>query len=176
MQRVIWASLVILLMAAGCGAAQVLDQAEVPVTVRIPQMIILELNATELVFDESDFDYVFGDPKLLRVGVLVTKERAVTATISGNIPYTLVISAPEGFLFGANGDLLHVSQLQWRLSHSEPDEPWNELTVDRVAVLNGQPGRQEVDFDFLFTAFWENPAQVYRGEILFTVIPGDSGQ
>ncbi len=47
---------------------------------------------------------------------MATKIEAVTATVSGNVPYTLLISAPEEFLYGQRGGLVHISQLRWRHS------------------------------------------------------------
>lgn len=158
------------------GAVWALDSADVPVTAKIPQMIILELDATELVFEESDFDYVLGAAQRVTVGVVATKEQAVVATVSGNVPYTLSISAPHEFLVGLNGGLIHVSQLKWRLSDSKDRDDWRPLTLERVPVRSGPPGTMEVRFDFRLTAFWENPAQSYMGEILLTVIPVEDSQ
>ena len=158
------------------GAVWALDSADVPVTAEIPQMIILELDATELVFEESDFDYVLGPAQLVKVGVVATKEHAVTATVSGNVPYTLSIAAMEEFLTGTHGGLIHISQLKWRLTDSDNPEQWEPLTLERVSVKSGPPGTMEVRFDFQLTAFWENRAQMYTGSILLTVIPEESDE
>lgn len=136
-------------------------------------MIILFLDARELVFDEVDFDYVLGNADLTRVGVIATKNRAVMATILGNVPYTLFVSAPEEYYAGSNGGILHISQLRWRLSDHREAGGWESMSLERVPVQNGPPGTMDVEFDFQLTAYWENPAQVYGGQILFTVIPGE---
>lgn len=174
MNKVRAALLALCLVLAFPGAVWALDSADVPVTVKIPQMIILELDATELVFEEADFDYVLGPAQLVKVVVVATKEQAVTATVSGNVPYTLSIAALEEYLIGAYGGLIHISQLKWRLTDSDNPEHWEPLTLDRVPVKSGPPGTMEVRFDFQLTALWENPAQMYTGNILLTVIPEES--
>ena len=173
MSRAISGLLTLCVLLAFPAMAYALDKADIPVTVKIPQMVLLELDATELVFGESDFDYVLGTAQLVKVGVVATKDQAVTATVSGNVPYVLSIAAPEEYLIGTNGGLIHISQLKWRLTGSDDPEYWEPLTLDRVPVKGGPPGTMEVKFDFQLTAFWENPAQVYTGEILLTVIPDD---
>ncbi len=174
MRTIVSGILILVLVLVGAGIVWADDRADIPVTVRIPQMIIMELDATELVFNEVDFDYLLGSAHLTRVGVIATKLGAVTATISGNIPYTLLISAPEEFLIGMNGGLLHVSQLKWRLTDPGEVNGWQSIVLERVPVASGSPGTIEVDFDFQLTAYWDNPAQVYRGEILLTVIPDEA--
>lgn len=173
MRTMILAILIACLILAGVGSVSAEERAYIPVMVRIPQMIIMKLDATELVFNEVDFDYVLGTAHLTKVGVIATKERAVTATIAGNVPYTLYVSAPEEYFVGASGGLIHISQLRWRLTdHSETDS-WESVSLERVPVQSGPPGKMEVIFDFQMTAYWENPAQVYTGQILFTVIPDE---
>lgn len=176
MYRMPVALLVVCMILVHPAPVRAFDSADVPVTVRIPQMIVLEINATELIFEESDFDYVLGAAQRVTVGVVATKEQAVVATVSGNVPYTLSISAPHEFLVGLNGGLIHVSQLKWRLSDSKDRDDWRLLTLERVPVRSGPPGTMEVRFDFRLTAFWENPAQNYMGEILLTVIPVEDSQ
>lgn len=121
MKRLICITAVLVLTLIGAGVVQAQNQVQIPVIIHIPQIIIMTLDATELVFDKVDFDYVLGTARLTKVGVIATKREAVTVTIEGNIPYTLYISAPEEYLFGANGDLLHISQLTWGLSRGEAD-------------------------------------------------------
>jgi hypothetical protein len=172
MRTVISAILIAFFILAGAGGVFAYDRADIPVTVRIPQMIIMKLDATELAFNEVDFDYVLGNAYLTKVGVIAMKKRAVTATIAGNVPYTLYVSAPEDYFAGDNGGMIHISQLRWRLAdHSEADDRWKSISLERVPVQGGPPGKMEVLFDFQMDAYWENPAQIYRGQILFTVIP-----
>lgn len=147
---------------------------DIPVTVKIPQMIMLELDATELVFEEPDFDYILGTAELTKVGVMATKERGVTATVSGNVPFSLSISALDEFLTGRESGWIPISQLKWRLSDDEDANEWVELSMDRMRVTGGPPGTMEVEFDFQITAYWVSPAEVYRGAILLTVIPEES--
>lgn len=163
--------LIALLLLTVGGTAFALARGEVPVTARIPQMIVLELDANELVFDEVDFDYILGDAERTKTGVVATKQGAVTATVSGNVAYTLLISAPEEFFYGQRGGIIHISQLRWRLPPAYDGEAWEEITMERRPVKNGPAGVAEIIFDFQFTAFWENPAQIYAGEILLTVVP-----
>ncbi|NLL48357.1 MAG: hypothetical protein GX249_07215 [Firmicutes bacterium] len=171
MRTVIAAILIVSLLVAGSGLVFASDRAEIPVTVKIPQMIMMKLDATELVFNEVDFDYLLGDAHLTKVGVVATRKRAVTATISGNVPYTLFVSAPEEYLIGARGGTIHISQLRWRLTDRSEEDDWESISLERVQVRGGPPGTMEVVFDFQLTAYWENPAQVYGGQILLTVIP-----
>jgi len=178
-KRLICITAVLVLTLIGAGVVQAQNQVQIPVIIHIPQIIIMTLDATELVFDKVDFDYVLGTARLTKVGVIATKREAVTVTIEGNIPYTWYISAPEEYLFGANGDLLHISQLTWGLSRGEADGQgeggeMRALTLERVPVQSGPPGKLEIKLDFQLTAYWENPAQTYTGDILFTVIPDES--
>ncbi len=173
MRTVISSVLIFALVLGGAGVVWASDQADIPVTLRIPQMIIMKLDATELVFKEVDFDYLLGAANLTRVGVIASKKRAVSATIRANIPYTLFVSAPEEYFLGVSGGELHISQLKWRLSDPADANMWESITLERVPVQSGQPGTMKVPFDFQLTAYWENPAQTYRGEILLTVIPDE---
>ncbi|NMB02460.1 MAG: hypothetical protein GX971_13245 [Firmicutes bacterium] len=163
--------LALLLSLGIAGQVMAYGSADIPVIARIPQMIVLELDATELVFEESDFDYILGTAELTKVGVIATKERGVVATISGNVPYSLSISSLDEYLSGVDGGLIHISQLKWRLTEERDAKDWEALTIERVPVRGGPPGTLEVEFDFQFTAYWVDPAQVYRGAILLTVIP-----
>lgn len=172
MRPVILCILILTLILGGPGGVLAYyDKADVPVTIRILPTIIMELDATELVFNEVDFDYLLGAAHLTRVGIVATKGRAVTATISGNVPYTLLISAPEEYLPGVYGGFIHISQLRWRLPGADDDHGWQSITLERVPVRSGPPGTITVPFDFQFMAYWENPAQTYTGQILLTVIP-----
>ena len=173
MRTVISAILIAFLILAGAGSVYAGDRAYIPVTLRIPQMIIMKLDATELVFNEVDFDYVLDNAHLTKVGVIATKERAVTATMAGNVPYTLFVSAPDEYFAGSNGGMIHISQLRWRLADHSEDDSWESISLERVPVQDGGPGKMKVLFDFQMTAYWENPAQVYKGQILFTVIPNE---
>jgi len=101
----------------------------------VPQMIHLELDAGELVFEPEDFDYIMGTAERTKTGVVATKKRALLATVSGNVPYTLLISAPEEYFFGQRGGLIHISQLRWRLP---PDS-------GRGSVERDNPGAQAGD-------------------------------
>ncbi len=166
--------LIFVLVMASAGIVCAEDRADVPVTVRIPQMIIMFLDARELIFNEVDFDYFLGTAHLTRVGVIATKKQAVTATISGNVHYTLSISSPEEYLIGSNGGSMHISQLRWRSLDPNNADGWESLSLERVPVQSGPPGTIEVKFDFQLTTSWENPAQIYRGEILLTVVPDGS--
>lgn len=175
MRGLLFGILVLSLILIAGGVVLANERAYIPVTARIPQMIIMELDATDLVFDEEDFDFILGSAYLTKAGVMATKKRVVTATISGNVPYTLLISAPEEYLVGASEGVIHVSQLKWRLSDSDDDgDGWQSITLERMPVKSGPPGTLEVEFDFQFIAFWENIAQIYKGEILLTVIPDGS--
>lgn len=179
MKRLICITAVLVLTLIGAGVVQAQNQVQIPVIIHIPQIIIMTLDATELVFDKVDFDYVLGTARLTKVGVIATKREAVTVTIEGNVPYTLYISAPEEYLIGVSGDLLHIFQLTWGLSQREADgqneeEKMQALTLERVPVQSGPPGKLEIKLDFQLTAYWENPAQTYTGDILFTVIPDES--
>jgi hypothetical protein len=109
MRRLISGMVIFALILTSTRMVYAEDKAEIPVIVRIPQMIAMSLDTSELVFDEVDFDYVLGTAQFTRVGVIATKKQAVTATIWGNVHYTLSISAPEEYLTGANGGLLHIS-------------------------------------------------------------------
>lgn len=60
MRTMILAILTACLILAGVGSVSAEERAYIPVMVRIPQMIIMKLDATELVFNEVDFDYVLG--------------------------------------------------------------------------------------------------------------------
>jgi len=171
MRRLISGMVIFALILTSTRMVYAEDKAEIPVIVRIPQMIAMSLDTSELVFDEVDFDYVLGTAQFTRVGVIATKKQAVTATIWGNVHYTLSISAPDEYLTGANGGLLHISQLRWRLPDPDNANGWEPISLERVPVQNGPPGTQEVKFDFQLMAYWENPAQTYTGEILLTVVP-----
>ncbi len=146
---------VILLLTAGGQSVLAMARAHVPVTVTIPQMIILELDANELIFAETDFDYILGSASRIKTGgIMATKIEAVTATVSGNVPYTLLISAPEEFLYGQRGGLVHISQLRWRHSPAyDGGEVWEEITLERRPVQSGQAGVAEVAFDFGLQCF-----------------------
>ncbi len=61
---------VILLLTAGGQSVLAMARAHVPVTVTIPQMIILELDANELIFAETDFDYILGSASRIKTGGL----------------------------------------------------------------------------------------------------------
>ncbi|MFY9494933.1 MAG: hypothetical protein WAQ48_04550 [Limnochordia bacterium] len=159
-----------LLLLAG-SAAHALDRANMSVSAIVPQMIHLELDAGELVFEHEDFDYIMGTAERTKTGVVATKKRALLATVSGNVPYTLLISAPEEYFFGQRGGLIHISQLRWRLPPDSDVEAWKEITLERRPVMSGPPGVAEVTFDFQLIATWENPAETYTGEILLTVVP-----
>lgn len=174
MRRLLFGILVLSLILVVGGVVFANESAYIPVTARIPQMIIMELDATELVFNEEDFDFILGSAYLVKAGVVATKRRAVTATISGNVPYTLLISASEEYLTGIGGGVVHISQLRWRLPGLDDMEEWESITLERVPVKSGPPGTLEVELDFQFIAFWENTAQTYKGEILLTVIPDGS--
>ncbi len=174
MRTVISAILIFVLLLACAGVTCAEDRADIPVTGRIPQMIVMILDTRELVFDEVDFDYLLGTAHLTRVGVIATKKQAVKATISGNVYYTLSISAPEEYLTGTNGGFLHISQLRWRLPARRDANGWESISLERVPVQSGPPGTIEVRFDFQLTAYWDNPAQTYSGQILLTVIPDGS--
>lgn len=171
MKKMIVGVLALCLIIGVAGQILAYDSTDIPVTARIPQMITLELDATELVFEETDFDYILGTAHLTKIGVIATKERGVIATISGNVPYSLSISALDEYLSGVDGGLIHISQLKWRLTDESATSDWEALTLERAPVRSGPPGTLEVEFDFQFTAYWVNPAQIYRGAILLTVIP-----
>lgn len=175
MKRLSLALLTFCLVLALPGAVWAFDPAEVPVAAIIPQIVVLELDTTELVFEEKDFDYVFGSAQRVKLGVVATKEKAVVATVSGNVPYTLSIAALGEYLQGNQGGLIHISQLRWRLTDSPDRDQWEPLTLERVPVKSGPPGTMEVRFDFQLIALWENPAQLYTGDIILTVIPDDAG-
>ena len=166
------ALLIALYVLSGYALASDLGNADVPVIVRIPQMIVMTLDANELVFEESDFDYHLGPARLVKSGVVATKNQAVTASISGNVPYSLLVSSSDEYLTGSDGGLIHISQLRWRLADEEVQEDnWQPITIERTPVTGGPPGTLTVEFDFQLIALWENPAQTYRGVILLTVIP-----
>ncbi|HHY14648.1 MAG TPA: hypothetical protein GX521_01090 [Firmicutes bacterium] len=170
MRRYMSSILVVILLLTAGQSVLAMARAHVPVTVTIPQMIILELDANELIFAETDFDYILGSASRIKTGIMATKIEAVTATVSGNVPYTLLISAPEEFLYGQRGGLVHISQLRWRHSPAYDGGVWEEITLERRPVQSGRAGVAEVAFDFRLTVFWENPAQIYAGAILLTVV------
>ena len=72
MIRLICITAVLVLTLIGAGVVRAQNQVQIPVIIHIPQIIIMSLDATELVFDKVDFDYGLGTARLTKVGVIAT--------------------------------------------------------------------------------------------------------
>ncbi|NLA58181.1 MAG: hypothetical protein GX855_04685 [Firmicutes bacterium] len=170
---IVWLLLVFLF--GVCPAnAQVLDRAEIQVIVTIPQMLLVRVNTSELVFTEEDFDTT-KDAVMLEEGILASKTDAVQIEVAGNVPHALYISAADEAFQGPNGTSLPSSQMGFRLIGSAGESPWHTL---RTRDATGEPvfssqtaGRNILRMDVQLLATWMDTPGTYRGTIVYTVVP-----
>ncbi len=171
MGKIFWIGIVVSLLlvtaVVSAGSPETLATANLEVKANIPAMIVIDLDAEELVFTNEMILAAMADEEDGQF--YVDHDTPLTVNVKGNIGYHLEISAEgEDLLDGAQG--IPMDRLSWR-HEQELSSSWTDLSIEDELVLtqNTAGTIKQYELDFRLLVDITDPIGEYEGTLVFTL-------